>query len=127
MKKTMKRGVAMLFVIIMISSMLALPVSAKKKSDWKFEFTGQHVFTDTLTKWGKWRTVYFRFKGTGIDDTAVYSDSSRLQYRNLNVKWLPAGYWCYGDIQVRGTYGCTGSIFILVRGSDCKIGAIRIQ
>ena len=122
MKKTMKRGLSILFVVALLASMLAMPVSAKKKDDWKFEFTGQHVFTDYLTRHGRWRTVYFRFKGTGIEEVVpipcCHSKIGSVQYRNLSIKWLPAGYWCYGNIDVRGTLGGTGHVTLYFRGSS---------
>jgi len=141
--KTVKRVTAMLCVIIVISSAFMVPASA---ASWTFQFganngssNGSYYSANTKyvtiskfsTRWGSWTPVYFRFKGSGIQQVQVipwYTNQNRpVQAYIKYVNWRPAGQWCTGCIMVRGLWGGTGDIDVILRGSDFVIRNIRIQ
>ncbi len=126
MKKLAKRVSALLCVLVLISSMLAIPASAK--DDWTFcwRTNGATTISVSGARWGSWKTVQFKFKGTGIQRVAA-SPSTYAEYRGLQVyDWNPAGSWCYGQVQVRSTWGRSGSVVVYLFGTSAKAISVSI-
>ena len=125
MKNIFKRAAALLCVIVLLSSMMAVPASA---DDWEFCFLNNNRSTISVSnaRWGSWKTVHFKFRGTGIQRVAA-SPSTYAEYRGLWVyDWNYPGNWCYGEVQVRSTLGRKGSVVLYLFGSSAKAISISI-
>ena len=131
MRNIIKRMTALLCVIVLLSAMMAVPAMAAR-DDWTVQFTSKSYYTDWATRWGTWRKVTFKFKGTGIQAITPVPHYSHywspVQCRNLQVqKWNPAGQWCYGSIEVRGVNNGHGYVDLYFTGSSCRGLAINVQ
>ena len=132
MAKQMKRGAAMLCVVILVVSMFAVPASAAS-NDWEFQFTSSSTITDRSARWGTYTKVSFRFRGTGIQRIQLMPWYTN-QYRPVEayipsgaIQWRPARQWCNGYIMVRGRYGGTGTIDIHLMGSSAMCRTVTIE